>query len=481
MSIEVIQVTIHLFNVRTRIPFKYGIATMTAMPHCFLRAVCRIDGQESVGLAADSLVPKWFTKDPASNYADDIEEMLIVIEQAAHWAQTATPQPDVFQLWLHIYNRQKAWAEGRGYPPLLWNFGVSLTERAIIDAFCRASGQTFEAVVRDNSLGIVLSEIHPELAGKTPADLLPERALRTIAVRHTIGLADPLTDAEIPAAERLEDGLPQSLQSVLIHYGVNYLKIKIGGDVPQDLARLKAIAQIVQEAGLNDFQFTLDGNEQYHELAGFRQLWGAICADDALKPFMDHLLFVEQPLHRSVALNGETARAMQTWDDGPPTIIDESDADLTSLRRALSCGYVGTSHKNCKGVIKGLANACYLNFLAGRDPDQVLVLSGEDLTNIGPVALLQDLALMATLGIEHVERNGHHYFQGLSMLPPDVQQQVLQAHGDLYEQKHDYPTPAIVDGKMAIGSVVDAPFGYGFDLDPTQFTPRSAWSFASMK
>ena len=44
--------------------------------------------------------------------------------------------------------------------------------------------------------------------------------------------------------------------------------------------------------------------------------------------------------------------------------------------------------------------------------------------------VLQDLAAQSALGIESVERNGHHYFAGLSMFPPDVQRQVAQAHPD---------------------------------------------------
>ena len=60
------------------------------------------------------------------------------------------------------------------------------------------------------------------------------------------------------------------------------------------------------------------------------------------------------------------------------------------------------------------------------------VLTGEDLCTLGPFALLQDLAMMALLGIEHVERNGHHYYRGLSMFPRDWQEATLAAHGDLY-------------------------------------------------
>ena len=40
--------------------------------------------------------------------------------------------------------------------------------------------------------------------GVAPADLLPEQPLTEMVVRHTVGLADPLADADIPADERLD-------------------------------------------------------------------------------------------------------------------------------------------------------------------------------------------------------------------------------------------------------------------------------------
>ena len=101
------------------------------------------------------------------------------------------------------------------------------------------------------------------------------------------------------------------------------------------------------------------------------------------------------------------------------------------------------------------------------------ILSGEDLANVGPVALLQDLAVMASLGIPHVERNGHHYFQGLSAFPGDMQNGVLANHGDLY-RKHDagFPTLAISDGAISVESVIGAPFGVDWTPDVSGF---EAW------
>ena len=87
-------------------------------------------------------------------------------------------------------------------------------------------------------------------------------------------------------------------------------------------------------------------------------------------------------------------------------------------------------------------------------------LSGEDLANVGPIALFQDLAMMAALGIEHVERNGHHYFKGLSAWPESAQASMLENHDDLYRTHPEgYPTLGIKDGMLDLTSMNASPFG----------------------
>jgi hypothetical protein len=54
-----------LLDVRTRLPFKCGIVTMTRTPHAFVRIWLEVDGKPATGIAADHLPPKRFTKDPA--------------------------------------------------------------------------------------------------------------------------------------------------------------------------------------------------------------------------------------------------------------------------------------------------------------------------------------------------------------------------------------------------------------------------------
>jgi hypothetical protein len=475
MNIHIQHGDVFLLDVRTRLPFKYGIATMTRTPHAFVRVRLEVDGKPAIGIAADHLPPKWFTKDPAKPIDEEIEEMLRVITHALELAADLRA-PSPFDSWRQLYEAQANWGRRARLPPLLTQFGTSLVERALIEAVCRTTCQPFARMLRTNQLGVRLGEIHPALADLTPADLLPHPSRTRILARHTVGLADPLVDADIAPAERLDDGLPQALEACIQTYGLRHFKIKLSGALESDVERLRRLAEVIDTYAPADYAFSLDGNEQFRTLADFRSYWGSLDQRTEFRRFFAHLLFVEQPFHRDVALRQDAVGGMADWPDRPPMIIDESDGEIESLPQALRLGYAGTSHKNCKGVFKGILNACLLAQRRREQPDRPVILSGEDIASIGPVSMLQDLTVCAALGITSVERNGHHYFAGLSMFPEEVQRQVLQAHGDLYQvSRNGWPTLAIQDGSLSIQSLQAAPFGVGFPLRVEQFTPLEVW------
>lgn len=456
-------------HTRTRFPFQYGIASMTEVPHLFVRTRVAVGHESSFGLASEGLPPKWFTKNPATTFEQDLPDMLGVIGHAARLAERIAQAPvSFFDFWRELYRQQSDWANARQLAPLLANLGVSLIERAMLDGWCRLAGEPLHRLVAANRLGLRLGEIHPELGDRPPRDLLPAAPLASGFVRHTIGLGDALWPADIPAGERVDDGLPQDLEASIREYGLRYFKVKLFADPARDLNRLRELNRLLMRETGGEFFVTLDGNENFKSFEVFRAFWESAAADPTLRELWRRILIVEQPVHRDRALSDETGDALRAWPDRPPLIIDESDGDLGDLPRALVLGYAGTSHKNCKGIVKGIANACLLE-QCRRDGRQV-VLTGEDLCNLGPVALLQDLALMALLGIEHVERNGHHYYRGLSLWPEDWQSTVLAAHGDLYERHPaGFACLQIRAGRLQLGSVNAAPLGLGPLLDPSRF------------
>ena len=80
-------------------------------------------------------------------------------------------------------------------------------------------------------------------------------------------------------------------------------------------------------------------------------------------------------------------------------------------------------------------------------------MSAEDLTTQGGVAVQQDLALATLVGATHVERNGHHYVDGMAGAPESEQRAFLGAHPDLYRLSDGRVRLAIRDGAVALGSL----------------------------
>lgn len=459
------------FPLKLRMPFRYGIATLTDLPHAVVRLTFEIDGKLQSGLAADNLPPKWFTKDASRDTTEEIAEIFNVMRAAIRHAREVKADTP-FAFWRETYKRQMAWAksQARPVPPLLANFGTTFVERALIDAVCKLRGTTLSTALRDGTLGLDLGALHTGLAGTKPGDWLSQPEDSTFA-RHTIGLSDSLDGSDLAPADRVNDGLPQTLVDCIRFYGLRHFKIKINGDAARDRARLEGMAAIFARECGDDYAFTLDGNESFREVGAFADTVRSLMAVPSLKSFWPRLLFIEQPWHRDVALSPAIGDLSRAWPERPPIVIDESDAEIDSTGRALALGYAGTTHKNCKGVFKSAANACLL--AQRRKQGLPAVLSGEDLTNVGPIGLTQDMAAAVALGVTTIERNGQHYFAGLSQFPKAMQAHALKHHGDLFiAGSQGWPRVDVRQGRVSLVSTNRAPFGIAGDVDMSELTPE---------
>src|SRR5439155_473731 len=99
----------------------------------------------------------------------------------------------------------------------------------------------------------------PKWFDKDPALSNADNA-EQLHIRHTVGLVDPITAAD--RRERVGDGLPETLEEVVAAYGHAYFKLKVAGDPVADVARLGAIAAVLDRLA-EPYHVTLDGNEQY--------------------------------------------------------------------------------------------------------------------------------------------------------------------------------------------------------------------------
>jgi hypothetical protein len=319
------------------------------------------------------------------------------------------------------------------------NFGLALIERAALDALCRAQGASFYDAVRRNLIGAEAFQglgLPAALAGLAPAS--------SIAARHTVGLLDPMTASD--ATTRVNDGLPETLEEAVACYGHRYFKLKVSGHLAADLERLAAIAAVLDRIA-EPYFVSLDGNEQYADMAGVAELWQRMARDRRLARLVASVLFIEQPVTRSHALEQRVEGIER------PLIIDESDDSLEAFPRARALGYRGVSSKTCKGLYRSLVNRARCAAWNAEAGGERYFMSGEDLTVQPGLALQQDLALVSLLGLAHVERNGHHYVNGMAALPQGEQEAFLAAHPDLYERSHGAVRPRIERGRLAIASL----------------------------
>jgi hypothetical protein len=456
---------------KLRLPFRFGVITVTEGTQAVVRVTVALeDGRVGVGVAAESLAAKWFDKDPAFSDAQNLDQLrqalgvAIDLYRGRGWST-------LFGLYADTYADQLARGVQLGLVPLVASYGPALLDRAILDAVGRAMGLSFAEMIRRNAAGIeIRNALTPDLAGLDLAGFLASlQPGRDIAVRHTVGLVDPIVAGDQKPGERVDDGLPETLEEVVRAYGTRYYKLKVGGDVAADLDRLTRIAAVLdREAG--GYLATLDGNEQYDSVEGIAELWRRMAETPALAGLVEAILFIEQPIKRAKAL----AAPVEPLARLKPLIIDESDGELGSFPAALKLGYSGVSSKSCKGLHKSVLNAARIAHLNAKAGASRYFMSAEDLTTLAGVSVQQDLALVSLLGLGHVERNGHHFVDGMSFAPDAEQAAFARAHPDLYSRSGGPARLRIDAGRLQLGSLGGPGFAVAADMDFASLRPMPA-------
>jgi hypothetical protein len=448
-----------------RLPFRFGASTVRTARQAFARVrVESAAGATAEGWAADLMVPGWFDKCPSLSQEADTAQLHASIA-AARAAALAGPGPAT--PWRHAREARAAVQGGAARPAnrLLAGFGLALVERALIDAVCRLAGAPFERALRANLFG--LEGVPPDAPGLAWPALLASLALPVeVDLRHTLGLLDPLRAEAVPAGARPPDGLPVSLDEVIAAYAPRWLKLKIGGGGIEELDRLRELARLLDERA-RDARVTLDGNECFPDVEAARVWLEPLECDPSLASLRRRVAYLEQPLRRDRAL----AQDVRPLSRLAPVVIDESDDDDDAFVRARACGYAGISVKSCKGVYRALVNLARCRAWNEAEPGAGFFLAGEDLTAQPGLALQQDVALATVCGIRHVERNGHHYGDGMAGAPAAERERFAAAHPDLYALAPGALRLRIRAGRLALGSLACAGFASAALPDVAALSP----------
>ena len=396
--------------VMLRLPFRFGAATVTHCPQAFVRVEAEIGGRRVVGATAELMVPKWFDKSPQWTHEQNFEQLREALRIACDvYGQADAPMTP----WMLAATQGElavAHAQSRGLPRLVAQFGAALLDKAIGDAALRGAGCDWVTGVQAGVLGDPFS-------GQLKLVATPD-----VWLRHTVGLADRLTPNE-PGPEPA-DGLPATLQDAITANGLCYFKLKLQGRADADIERLSRIAAVLDATAV-DWRVTLDGNESFSDTQALAGFWQQLAASPALKVLRQRTLLLEQPLPRLVALS----ESLSKLDIDVPIILDESDDHAEAFEEGIALGYRGISSKACKGIYRSLQNAVRV----AQEPHRLL-LSGEDLTCQAGLAVQQDTLLAASLGVMHIERNGHHYVDGFGIAPQAEARAFGLAHAGFYAE-----------------------------------------------
>jgi len=419
-------------------PFRFGAVVINATPQMFVRVEIEVEGKGvATGASAEFLVAKWFDKRPHLSPQETITELRrsLLIARELYLAQSGFDT--AFGLHAACIGAQVAVCAREDIPPLAAAYGPAEIDKAILDALLRATGVNFFDGMAANIAGVD-ARLSRDLGDEDVSRFLsgrqrPER----VAIRHTVGMDDQV-EGEGGVADIRENS------------GARYFKLKLNGDPAHDAERLIRIGRELATLP-HDYSVTLDANEQYADLSALGALVERLDRDGALKPIATKLLYIEQPMPRDITRQSPLGALA-----GRDFIVDEADDSYDAFPAARALGYRGISSKSCKGIYKSVINATRAARWSA-EGDKAFI-AGEDLTCQAGLAVQQDLALGALIGVTHAERNGHHYVDGFGDTPADEAEAFLVAHPDLYIRDGKKVRLAIHDGDLLTGSLTTPGF-----------------------
>ena len=256
-------------------------------------------------------------------------------------------------------------------PRLAQLVSASPLEAAIHDAYGKTLGEnsynllSSEFVNRD-----IASYLTDEFAGEYLDRYTSRDPKPTMPLYHLVGALDPLTDGDI--AQRINDGLPETLPEWIAADGLTHLKIKLNGDnLDWDVERVVSVDRVSAEAqaarGCTAWYYSADFNEKCANVQYVLDFLAKV--GERAPQALDRLQYIEQPTHRDLKANPDNR--MHEAAKIKPVVIDESLVDFECLLLSRELGYSGVALKACKGhteaLLMGAAAQKYGMFLCVQD------------------------------------------------------------------------------------------------------------------
>ena len=292
--------------------------------------------------------------------------------------------------------------QAEAMPRLAQLVAASPVEAALYDAYGKALGQNVYNLMGGDYVARDLGEyLSPDFAGEYLDRYTLREPKPRMPLYHLVGALDPLVEADI--AERVNDGLPETLPEWIAADGLTHMKIKLNGDdLAWDVNRVISVDRVAAEAqaarGCPQWVYSADFNEKCQNVEYVLEFLAKVREQSPIA--FDRLQYIEQPTHRDLRANPENR--MHKAAEIKPVVIDESLVDFDSLLLSRELGYSGVALKACKGHSEAL--------LMGAAAQKFgMFLCVQDLTCPG-ASFLHSASLSARIPtVAAIEGNGRQY------------------------------------------------------------------------
>ena len=354
-DIRVVEVQ-HEFEEHTyRTPYQFGGRTVDHVT--LLNVHCRVrtgDGREAWGFGSMTLGNAWaFPAAPHDAGLEAMKTLAADLRASTADCDDAGHPLDLFHALEPVYLDAAAQASRRlslptPIPKLCTLVVASPFDAAIHDAYGKAFGVSSYATYGPDFVRHDLArDLGPAFAGEYLDRYVPVQPKSTTPVFHSVGASDPLEAADV--RERIDDGLPNTLEEWIPHDGLTCFKIKLnGGNADADVERIVRIDRIVtrlQRSGQDEPRYLCDFNEGCPNVAYLLDVLRRV--REQTPTGFERILYIEQPTARDLA--SDRANVMHEAAKLRPVVIDESLTDLETLLLAREMGYTGVALKACKG------------------------------------------------------------------------------------------------------------------------------------
>jgi len=379
-DVRVVQAVAETERFAYRTPIKFGgrVVTDAVLLHVAVDVVTR-DGRQGRGFGSMPVGNVWAWPSQKVPGESTLQAMIglgqRLVREAAGYPEYGHPLEITHELSQGYQPAADAVARDAGLaesiPRLAQLVAASPLEAAIHDAYGKTLGRNSYNLLGPEFVNCDLSAyLGPEFRGEYLDAYTLRQPKATMPLYHLVGALDPLTDGDL--AQRINDGLPETLPEWIAADGLTHLKIKLNGDnLAWDVDRVVAIERVAaaaqQERGCAAWYYSADFNEKCRNVEYVLDFLTHV--GERSPAALERLQYIEQPTHRDLKAN--PANRMHEAAKRKPVVIDESLVDFESLLLSRELGYSGVALKACKGhseaLLMGAAAQKYKMFLCVQD------------------------------------------------------------------------------------------------------------------